>query len=110
MNKEYRDSKFAQMEKSLHIAKDVWNFISDRIDETPDDVGITSAAATEIMEVIARRFKAPLPRLRQNAIGSAMEHVMNEHGLSSCGLWEFAHLLEHILYEEDLSTIIEAMA
>lgn len=57
----------------------------------------------EVCLIINRHIPMPLAARRKDAIGNLLVRGLQAHGLSTCMCYGFAHMLEHCLYEEDLS-------
>lgn len=105
MKPEEREERREQMRKCLEIAADVWTFLDDEFNAGRTDVHIDS-----VMEVVKKRFPTPIHDDRIHAVGYSIAQAIDRYGLSSCGLWSFAHQLDHCLFEDDLSEIQAALA
>lgn len=61
----------------------------------------------QFFAVVNRRFSTPLVDRRLRAIGVAIAQCVNHHGLTTCTLWDLAHLLDHSIYDENLDDLPE---
>ena len=109
MNTEERQIAVNHMHRSIDIAVDIWTLIADApLEEIADGVKVGSVHMDQVLAEVSRSWKAPLPDSRMKALGHALTEAIAAHGVTSCGLWHFAHLLDHVLFEEDLSTFYQA--
>ena len=107
MNTEERQIAVNHMHRAIDIAVDIWTLIADApLEEIADGVKVGSIHIDQILAEVGRNWKVPLPTARQQALGHALTEAIGEHGVTSCGLWHFAHLLDHVLFEEDLSAFL----
>lgn len=108
MSPEEREVRREQMQKCLEISMDIWDLLASRNDATPEG-DFADVHITEVVIVIRKRFPAPLHEMRQEAIGHSVARALTRYGLTSCGLWDFAHHLDHCLFEDDLSEIEDVL-
>lgn len=98
MNKEERTEEYARMQLCLAAATDVWILLADEIDE-----GNTMLAVDKCCKLIQKHFPAPLAKPRRDALGECIVVNINSLGLTTCGLWEFSHDMNHILFDVDFA-------
>lgn len=55
-----------------------------------------------IKSVIEEHTKVPITDRRQGLILEALLDATNVNGVTGCAMWEFAHDLDHLVYEVDL--------
>ena len=99
---EERAAAVEEMVRCVRMAADVWALIADKeLVEVEPGIRMGDVHVDEVKALIAKDFRVPLSDERTNAIGYALASAMRD-GIHSCGLWEFAHLLHHCLFDEDV--------
>lgn len=90
----------------LSIAIEVSRVLEKRLENIKPDQTF-SIEFSEILSVIKPFFPYPLATVRRHYIGLAIAHELNgEDSLSTCIVWNLAHLFEHALYEEDINDLV----
>jgi hypothetical protein len=102
-----RETREREMRKSLEIAIAVWNFLGEVMrDKAGEDVklggGFKLLNWTEVTTLIEKTFGAKVHKKRIDFLQKRLQDVIFR-SFDSCGLWEFAHAIDHGLYD-DLST------
>jgi hypothetical protein len=98
-----------QLFVSLSCAIDIWDLIQAKataeLDASPG-FAILTLGKEEILAAVRPHFPTPLSDHRVSLMGRALAKQLGEGPLSTCGMWEFAHTLDHILWEpiENLAT------
>lgn len=92
-----------QLHKSLDISISIWDHIMERshavLDEANSPVAILALGKEEIFVLIRPHFPTPLAARRVEVLRRVLNGVLSEEGLTSCGMWDFAHALDHILWD-----------
>lgn len=99
MKNEVRARQLANMHKCLEISAKVWTHV-EACEDTHADIHVDT-----VMKIVATEFPVPFVRPRQDACMEQLALIINSYGLTSCGLWSFAHALDHALLDEDLPAV-----
>lgn len=97
MTEDERKEELANMHRCLDAGARVWSFIAKRVDDKAEE-----ATREDIMAEIGLVFPTPLAEHRQKLIMQEIATVINEYDLTSCGLWNLAHILLHLIFDEDV--------
>ncbi len=95
MTEDERATELANMHRCLDAAAKVWTQVA-------QDRARGYSAQEEIMAVLGLVFPTPLAEHRQTLVMEEITATINEYELSSCGLFAFAHMLMHIIFDEDV--------
>lgn len=63
----------------------------------------------DMVEAVLKEFHQPLADRRQALVGLALINILITPIAASCFVWEFAHMLHHIIYEPDLDKLEKGM-
>lgn len=115
LNEDRRKEKLTQMTKALEITAALWSMVGDKIDKANDEFKNNNGPPIVLVKVTVDDFKAlikpffpvPLADCRINAISIAINGIIAEDDLTTCGLWRAAHHMDHYLWDqiEDLPTL-----
>lgn len=107
---DYSETRQREMRKSLDVAIALWNFLGEVIRKNAgkdviDTGDFKLLRWDEVDAVIEKEFGARLHKKRVEFLHAGMQGVILEYGgLDSCGLWQYAHVLDHGLFD-DLSLL-----
>lgn len=96
-----KEEVLRDMHKCLDIANTIWELLERECNKISENVHVLSLS--EMDRAVAKHFSTPLADARRHALGRATAHAFGEEGLTNCGMWLLAHLLDHVLFDEDLS-------
>lgn len=92
-----------QMVKCLDLAIGVFEHLhqqSQAIEQDADGLRITSIDLDELTKVLRKQWDAPINDKRLSAAFDSLAGAVSQHGMTQCGVWTFAHLLHHDLYDD----------
>ena len=93
----------SEMLRCVNIASAIWTYIADKpLIELTEGVRVGEIPIEAVVAIVRKDFAAPLSDERTHMIGEAIASSMHDHSLTTCGLWDFAHSLHHVLFDTDL--------
>lgn len=102
----YTPEVSARAHTCLSIAFEVCKIFERRVEKL-EPGQVLSIEFSEILTALKPFFPYPLAPTRRHYIGLAIAHELTgEDSLTTCTVWNMAHLFEHALYEENIDDLV----
>lgn len=99
---EERTRELERMQKCLNFAAGVFTRLTEHEGAIPAKEGLLlSISERELKEELDKQ-KLLCADFRRERLLLELGETLGEFGPTSCGVWDFAHIAHHVIFDEDL--------